>query len=93
MNISESRRTRNKERGRLRWSFRTKRDLRSNRYNSNRPRRDFAGHFGSTTLQVVSTVFGESIHQNLEKIKNEPYFQWPNRMGGDPTKHNQNLHF
>ena len=74
MNISGSRRTRNKERGRLRWSLRTERDLRSNRYNSNRPRRDFTGHFGSTTPQVVSIVFREPIHQNLEKIKNEPYF-------------------
>ncbi|XP_075633602.1 uncharacterized protein LOC142606086 [Castanea sativa] len=27
-----------------------------------------------------------------KKIKNEPFFQWPNKMGGDPTKRNQSLH-
>ena len=34
-----------------------KRDFRSDRYNNNRPRRDFAGQFGSTAPQVVNTVF------------------------------------
>ena len=63
-------------------------DLRSNKYNNSRPRRDFARYSGSTTPQVVSTVFREPVHQILEKIKNEPYFHWPNRMGGDPTKRN-----
>ena len=69
-----------------------RRDFRSERYNNNRPRRDFAGHTGSTTAQVVSTVFQEPVHQILEKIKNKLYFKWPNKMGGDPTKRNQNLH-
>ncbi|XP_075661740.1 uncharacterized protein LOC142631453 [Castanea sativa] len=35
------------------------RDFKSERYNNNRTRRDFARHFGSTTAQVVSTVFRE----------------------------------
>ena len=52
-----------------------RRDFRSDRYNDNRPRRDFRGHSRSTTTQVVSTVFREPVHQILEKIKNEPYFQ------------------
>ena len=69
-----------------------RRYFRLERYNNNRPRRDFAGHTGSTTAQVVSTVFKEFVHQILEKIKNEPYFKWPNKMGGDPTKRNQSLH-
>ena len=51
-----------------------KRDFRSDRYNYNRPRRGFIGHLGSATPQVVSTVFGEPVHQIMEKIKNEPYF-------------------
>ena len=68
-----------------------RRDFRSNRYNNNQPRRDFTRHSRSTTTQVVSTVFRELVHQILEKIKNEPYLQWPNKMGGDPTKHNQSL--
>ena len=52
-----------------------RRDFRSERYNSNWPKRDFAGHTGSATTQVVNTVFREPVHQILEKIKNEPYFK------------------
>lgn len=61
-----------------------RRDFKSDRYHNNRSRRDFTGHFGSTTTQVVSTVFREPVHQILEKIKNEPYFQWSNKMGRRP---------
>ena len=61
-----------------------RRDLRSDRYNSNQPWKDFTGHFGSTTTQVVSTVFREPVEQILKKIKNESYFQWPNRIGETP---------
>ena len=43
--------------------------------------------------QVVNSVFKKPIYRVLEKIKNEPYFKWPNRMGGDPTKRNQNLYY
>ena len=60
------------------------RDFRSDRYNNNRSRRDFAGQSGSTAPLVVNTVFRELVHQVLEKIKNESYFKWPNKMGGDP---------
>lgn len=42
--------------------------------------------------QTVNLVFKEPIYRVLEKIKNEPYFKWPNRMGGDPIKRNQNLY-
>ena len=66
-------------------------DFRSERYNSNQPKRDFTGHTGQTTAQVVNTMFREPVHQILEKIKNEPYFKWPNKMGGDPIKRNQSL--
>ena len=67
-----------------------RKDFKSDRYNNNRPRRDFTGHSGSTTIKVVSTVFQEPVHQILKKIKNEPYFH---KMEGDPTKHNKNLHY
>ena len=43
-------------------------------------------------FQVVNTVFREPVHQVLEKIKNEPYFKWPNKMGGDLMRRNQSLH-
>ena len=29
----------------------------------------------------------------MEKIKNEPFFKWPNNMAEDPTKCNQNLYY
>ncbi|XP_030945752.1 uncharacterized protein LOC115970231 [Quercus lobata] len=69
-----------------------RRDFRSDRHNNSRPRRDFARHPGLAATQVVSTVFQELVHQVLEKIKNRPYFKWPNKMGGDPMKCNQSLH-
>ena len=34
-----------------------RRDFRSDRYNNNRPKRDYAGQSGSTNTQVVSAVF------------------------------------
>ena len=50
-------------------------DFSLDRYNSNNPRRDFAGQYGSTHMQKVNTVFKEPINQVLEKIKNEPVLQ------------------
>ena len=69
-----------------------RRNFRSDRYNNNRPRRDYAGQSGSTNTQAVNTVFRELVRQVLEKIKNEPFFKWPNKMAGDPAKRNQNLY-
>ena len=39
-----------------------RRSFRSDRYNNNRPRRDFVGQFGSTATQVVGIVFRELMH-------------------------------
>ena len=55
-------------------------------------RRDYVGQSGSTNTQVVNTVFREPVRQVLEKIKNEPFFKWPNKMAGDPANRNQNLY-
>ena len=38
-----------------------RRDFRSDRYNNNRPRRDFAGQLGSTNTQAVNAVFREPV--------------------------------
>ena len=51
------------------------RDFRSDRYNSNRSRRDFVSQSGVTNAQIVSTVLREPVHRMLEKIKNKPYFK------------------
>ena len=59
-----------------------RKDFRSDRYTNNRPRRDFAGQPKTTSARNVGVVFREPVHQVLEKIKNEPYFRWPNKMAG-----------
>ncbi|XP_030939442.1 uncharacterized protein LOC115964222 [Quercus lobata] len=67
-------------------------DYRSERYNSNHPRRDFARQSGLTNMQAVNAVFRESVQQVLEKVRNEPFFKWPNKMTGDSSKRNQSLY-
>ena len=70
-----------------------RRDFKSDQFNNNnRLRRDFAGKSRSIDAQVVNVVFQDPVHQVLEKIKNEPFFKWPNKMAGDPMKRNQNLY-
>ena len=80
------------ERGKGRVIPHEKRDFRLDHYNNNRPHRDFTGQSESVAPQVVNTVFRDSVHQVLEKIKNEPYFKWPNKMTEDPLRCNQSLH-
>ena len=46
----------------------------------------------SNSTQVVGTVFREPVHQVLEKVKNESFFKWPNKMVGNPEKRNRNLY-
>ncbi|XP_030939835.1 uncharacterized protein LOC115964715 [Quercus lobata] len=68
------------------------RDFRSDRYSSNRPRMDFVRQPGTTNAQTVNVIFREPVHRVLEKIKNEPYFRWSNKMAGEPSKRDQNLY-
>ena len=51
-------------------------------------RRDFTEQQGSSNNQVVEAVFREPMHQVLEKVKNESFFKWPNKMMGNPEKRN-----
>ena len=67
-------------------------DSRLDRIQNNRPRRDFAGQSGSANTQAVNALFREPVQQVLEKVKNEPFFRWPNKMAGDPANRNQNLY-
>ena len=69
-----------------------RREFRPDRYNNNRPRRDYAEQQASSNSQIVGAVFREPVHQVLEKIKNEPFFKWPNKMMGNPEKRNRNLY-
>ena len=75
MSTSGSRKTNNKARGKGKVIPQERKDFKSDRYNNNRTRRDFTKQSGSTTPQVINTVFQEPMHQVLEKIKNEPYFK------------------
>lgn len=58
-----------------------------------RPRKDFANQSSRANAQVISSVFKEPVYQILEIIKNETYFKWPYKMGGDPSKRNQSLNY
>ena len=40
----------------------------------------------------VNVTFKEPIYKILECIKNEPYFRWLGKMGGDLARRNQNLY-
>ncbi|XP_065623835.1 uncharacterized protein LOC136065082 [Quercus suber] len=66
-----------------------RKDFRSDRNSNNRPQRDFIGQLGSANFQVVNSVFREQV---LEKIKNELFFKRPNKMMGNPKRHNHNLY-
>ena len=80
------------EKGKAKVFPQERRNFKSDRYNNNRPRRDFAGQSGPTASQMVNTVFREPVHQVLKKIENEPYFKWLNKVGGNPMRRNQSLH-
>ncbi|XP_065636163.1 uncharacterized protein LOC136070300 [Quercus suber] len=69
-----------------------RKDFRSDRYNNNKPQRDFAGQSVSANAQAVNTVFKEPVNQVLEKIKNEPFFKWSSKMVGNPERRNYNLY-
>ena len=73
--------------------FLEKKDPRGGGYQGNLPRRDFSNLTSSTGAQLVNSLFKEPVYQILEKIKNEPYFKWPNKMGGDSSRKNQNFYF
>lgn len=37
-------------------------------------------------------AFKEPVHKIIDRIKNELYFRWLNKMGGDPSRRNQSLY-
>ena len=78
--------------GKAKFVLQEMREFRSDRYNNNRPRRDYTEQQVSNNNQVVGAVFREPVHQVLEKVKNEPFFKWPNKMMGNPEKRNRNLY-
>ena len=57
-----------------------------------KPKRDFRMQEPEMQIEGVHVVFKEPVHKILERIRNEPFFRWPNKMGGDPSRRNQNLY-
>ena len=41
----------------------------------------------------VNVTFKEPVHRIIDRIKNKPYFRWPNKMGGDLSWRNQSLYY
>ena len=61
-------------------------------YQGNRPRKEFSNQTSSTGAQLVNSLFKKPVYQILEKIKSEPCFKWPNKMGRDSSRRNQSLY-
>ena len=57
-----------------------------------RPRRDLRIQELEMQLGEENVAFKEPVHKIVDRIKNEPFFRWPNKMGGDPSRRNQNLY-
>ena len=69
-----------------------RRDSRSDRLQNNHSRRDFSRQSASANAQAVNVVFREPVQKVLEKVRNEPFFKWLNKMAGDPNNRNHNLY-
>ena len=68
------------------------RDPQGGGYQGNHPRREFSNQTLPSRTLLVNSLFKKPIYHILEKIKNGPYFKWPNKIGGDPYRRNQNLY-
>ena len=86
--IEDDQQQQQQEKGKAKLVPQERREFRPDRYNNNRPRRDYTEQQISSNNQVVGAVFREPMHQVLEKVKNEPFFKWPNKMMRNPEKRN-----
>lgn len=57
-----------------------------------RPRREARALKPEVYVGGVNMAFKKPVHKILEQIKNEPYFWWLGKMGGDPSRRNQSLY-
>ena len=57
-----------------------------------RTRRDLRVQELEVQLGEVNVAFKEPVHKIVDQIKNESFFRWPKKMGGDPSWRNQNLY-
>ena len=70
--------------------FSKKRNSRGGGYQGSRPQtqREFSKQTSPSGTQLVNSFFKEPVYQIIDKIKNEPFFKWPNKMGGNSSKRN-----
>ena len=40
----------------------------------------------------VNVAFNNLVHKIVDQINNEPFFRWPNKIGGDLSQRNQNFY-
>ena len=73
--------------------FPKRRDPQRGGYQGNCPRKEFPNQTSPSGTQLVNSMFKESVYHILKKIKNEPYFKWPNKMGKDSSRRNQSLYY
>ena len=57
-----------------------------------RPQGDLTIQEPVEQMGEVNVMFKKSVHRILDRIKHEPFFRWPNKMRGDPSRRNQNLY-
>ncbi|XP_050240998.1 uncharacterized protein LOC126689875 [Quercus robur] len=57
-----------------------------------RPWKDLRIQESGPQIGEVNVTFKGSVHRIVDQIKIEPYFRSPNKMGGDPSRRNQNLY-
>ena len=53
-----------------------------------RPRKDLRIQKPGPQMGEVNVAFKKPVHRIVDRIKNEPYFRWPNKMRGDPSRRN-----
>ena len=49
-----------------------------------RPQRDLRVQELEMQMREVNMAFREPVHKIVDQIKNEPFFRWPNKIGGTP---------
>ena len=57
-----------------------------------RPSRDLRVQEPEMQMGEVNVAFKEQVHKIVDRIKKESFFRWLNKMGGDPSRRNQNLY-
>ncbi|XP_075640680.1 uncharacterized protein LOC142612476 [Castanea sativa] len=69
-----------------------RKDPRGGGFQGSRPKRDFSSRLMTAETPLINSLFKEPVHHILEKIRHEPHFRPPNKMSGDASMRNQNLH-